>query len=81
MAKRRNDINRSLLCVISGFRRDVEICALLGYCPETSVRNYQYTLRNISEEGRSLYLISIFSEVILLDQAKLIKYKVVRVKC
>jgi len=73
--------NRKLICVISGFRRDAEICAFLGYCPGTSVRNYQYTLHNISEEGRSLYLISIFSEVILLDQVSLIKYKVVRVKC
>jgi len=56
-------------CKISGFRREVgEKCALLGYyffftswplkmgpkgCPETSVRNYHYSLRNNPEERSS----------------------------
>jgi len=42
--------------VPSGFRRGVKIFVLLrcyvAYCPETSVTNYQYTLRNIAEEQR-----------------------------
>jgi len=44
-----------MLCAISSFRREVEkqmrssgLC-----CPETSVRNYHYSLRNNPEEGRS----------------------------
>jgi hypothetical protein len=60
--------------VISDFRRDVDqICALLGYyaassgnplstrCPEISVKDYQSTLRNISEERR--YLLSKLVEI------------------
>jgi hypothetical protein len=51
--------------VISGFRREVdENCDLLGYyasssnslpigCPETSVRNYHYSLHNNPEERSS----------------------------
>jgi hypothetical protein len=47
------------LSVISDFRSQVdENCALLGYnlttaCPERSVRNYQYNLRNNPEECSS----------------------------
>ena len=45
------------MCVISDFRRDVDdICTLLKMgprgCPETSLRNYHCTLRNIPEERR-----------------------------
>jgi hypothetical protein len=52
--------------VISSFRREVdENCDILGYyaansgnslpigCPETSVRNYHYALRNNAEERSS----------------------------
>lgn len=60
---RTDQLKRS--CVILGFRRVVgKICGLLGNyvqcsgnslprCPETSVKNYHYTLRNFVEERRS----------------------------
>ena len=56
-------------CVVSGFRREVdENCVLLGCyaassgnslstfrdrCPERSVKNYHYSLRNDPEESSS----------------------------
>jgi hypothetical protein len=62
--------------VISGFRREAdENCALLGYyaasgggpigCPETSVRNHHYSLRN-NLEGRSSHHYLLFSFILLL---------------
>ena len=85
--------HQQLLCMISGFRRDVdEICVFLGYyaassgnslptfqdnlsvpssrpknpswmepigCPETSIRNYLYSLRNSAEQHSSHFCISL----------------------
>jgi hypothetical protein len=61
------------ICVVSGFRRKVnDNCALLGQpiSPETSVRNYHYSLHNSPEERCFQFTIITFVKIppVLLNQ-------------